>query len=302
MEYPSGLLTSMDDANPGLTEGFQSFRNKYWDRPIDEPLAPIAEVPISGTRSASRSHRMRRRSRSLNNTLDGRANREHPRSRSPRDRLWNDDKDINAETDGLQERRHWQDARGRDQGTVKNNLASGWPEKDEDPVDARLSGLRPLSALDGSLDLYCQYRTSVVKIVTSVPTQEIVNELSGTPDAQPVADFLSKVSLLIILFSRARVALTEQNQVLDDPDLKLSQRQEKTIVHLLSKLAKSARVFPKSLVLEGVQCNFSQPFAEGGYGYIYQGLYEGRVICVKSARVQSVPTAELDNRLKVFLH
>ncbi|KAJ3551572.1 hypothetical protein NP233_g13059 [Leucocoprinus birnbaumii] len=74
------------------------------------------------------------------------------------------------------------------------------------------------------------------------------------------------------------------SKLLDERD-HVSLRERRHIFHLLSKLAKSAQVFPRSLEITGVQCDLTAPLTEGGFGYIYKGEYKGEAICVKAARL-----------------
>ncbi|KXN85224.1 hypothetical protein AN958_11499 [Leucoagaricus sp. SymC.cos] len=111
--------------------------------------------------------------------------------------------------------------------------------------------------------VYHQCWALVAEIVKNEYQRTSLLKLEGT-DAQSMVDFLSKM--------------------IDNDQETIFPHERKLILHLLSKLAKSAQVFPRSLELNGVQCDLTHPITEGGFGYIYKGEYEGQPTCVKAVR------------------
>ncbi|KAF5359868.1 hypothetical protein D9756_003459 [Leucocoprinus leucothites] len=73
--------------------------------------------------------------------------------------------------------------------------------------------------------------------------------------------------------------------ILEDED-KLERRQRKCVLHLLSRLCKSAKVYPKSLELSNIKCDLRYPFNSGGFGDVYKGKAGKREVCVKVVRSQ----------------
>ncbi|KAJ3566013.1 hypothetical protein NP233_g7265 [Leucocoprinus birnbaumii] len=70
-------------------------------------------------------------------------------------------------------------------------------------------------------------------------------------------------------------------KVLDDEsDLEYSQRN--AVLHILSRLAKSAQVYPECLRLNGVNCNLVTPVAQGGHAIIYKGKIGTKFVCIKT--------------------
>lgn len=131
----------------------------------------------------------------------------------------------------------------------------------------------------GYMNRYKQCCTLVMHFTASQVGCTHLTELK-LEDAQLMADFLSKL--------------------LDDP-ASLSDSEKITVLHLLSKLVKSAQVFPRSLELTNVQCDFSNPFNEGGSGNIYRGICKGQSVCLKTARVsaRSVKTLDIARELRI---
>ncbi|KXN86678.1 TOM1-like protein 2 [Leucoagaricus sp. SymC.cos] len=99
------------------------------------------------------------------------------------------------------------------------------------------------------------------EIMAFSPQKKLLTQLSGA-DAQHMIDFLTEL-------------LEDQSTAPYD---------RTRILHLSSKLAKSAQVFPSVFELVDVQCDLINPFVEGGYGYIYKGEHGGRSVCVKAVR------------------
>ncbi|KXN83208.1 Serine/threonine-protein kinase TAO1-A [Leucoagaricus sp. SymC.cos] len=112
-------------------------------------------------------------------------------------------------------------------------------------------------------DLYGRCRTLILEVVANTIQKKRCIEL-GEKDAQPMVDFLAKL--------------------LEDAD-PLSQHDRKHVLHLLSKLAKSAQVFPQCFELEGVQCDMTHPVTEGGFANIYVTDLEGERACIKAIRL-----------------
>jgi hypothetical protein len=77
--------------------------------------------------------------------------------------------------------------------------------------------------------------------------------------------------------------------MIDDEDTvdTSTHRRRRHALHFLSNLVKSAEVFPKSLELEGVQCNLTKYVTWGGSAFIYKGEHEGNPICVKAVQFAS---------------
>ncbi|KXN88648.1 Serine/threonine-protein kinase sepA [Leucoagaricus sp. SymC.cos] len=112
-------------------------------------------------------------------------------------------------------------------------------------------------------ELYDHCRTLVFEVAADPAKKKKCIELEEK-DAQPMVDFLAKL--------------------LDAQD-SISQQDRKRVLHLLSKLAKSAQVFPQCLELEGVQCNMTHPITEGGFADIYKTNLESEHACVKAIRL-----------------
>ncbi|KAJ3552602.1 hypothetical protein NP233_g12842 [Leucocoprinus birnbaumii] len=110
--------------------------------------------------------------------------------------------------------------------------------------------------------VYRRCRALAMETVTLNSKRRALENLEGE-DAQIIVDFLDRL--------------------LDDEDLE--KRKKKKIIHLLSSIAKSAKVFPKSLEIPNVQCDLSSPVAEGGYGIIFRGNQQGHQVCVKAIRM-----------------
>lgn len=70
------------------------------------------------------------------------------------------------------------------------------------------------------------------------------------------------------------------SEVLDNPDT-LTPRETRYILKFLTELANLVNVVPRSLKLEGVQCNLKTPIDGGGFGTIYRGTHKKQNICVK---------------------
>ncbi|KAF5357748.1 hypothetical protein D9756_001174 [Leucocoprinus leucothites] len=100
-------------------------------------------------------------------------------------------------------------------------------------------------------------------------------------EAQNMVDFLFKVVLE------------------DDGDLEL--RQRNIFLHTLSRLAKSAQVYPKCLQLPGVNCDLGEPVNSGGFGIIYRGELQKKTVCIKTIIVERNARRQAKNakRLRV---
>ena len=82
----------------------------------------------------------------------------------------------------------------------------------------------------------------------------------------------------------------------------LTSAQTVHVMNLLSELASSRNMFPKSLMLEGItyDSNPPSPFAEGGFGAVYKGKLDGQLpICVKIAHTSSSNQPEGDRLRRV---
>lgn len=116
VNYPDDdQVAAFGSLSPNLNRAGPSTRNDLRAGGfVASPLAPVAEIPMSGvpTSNSDTGNRRRRRSRSLDAGLDGRANRERPRSRSPRDRPRARDKDKDRD-------REW--GRPRDKGRERDD-------------------------------------------------------------------------------------------------------------------------------------------------------------------------------------
>ncbi|KXN91801.1 Serine/threonine-protein kinase HT1 [Leucoagaricus sp. SymC.cos] len=93
-----------------------------------------------------------------------------------------------------------------------------------------------------------------------------------------------KRSLVSLVGTEAQAMVDFLSELLDKGN-NITHRDRTHILHLLSKLAKSAQVFPQCLELKSVDCDLSYPVTEGGYGYIYKATYQGNPVCVKAARI-----------------
>ncbi|KXN81688.1 hypothetical protein AN958_03935 [Leucoagaricus sp. SymC.cos] len=110
------------------------------------------------------------------------------------------------------------------------------------------------------LDIHNKCHALVSVLARDPARKALLTELRGE-EAQCIVDFLSKIL-------RGGCAVGERRPIL----------------HLLSRLAKSAQVFPKYFELPEVRCEFGKPRHEGGYGLVYQGKFRGQVVCVKAVR------------------
>ncbi|KXN83465.1 hypothetical protein AN958_01396, partial [Leucoagaricus sp. SymC.cos] len=74
------------------------------------------------------------------------------------------------------------------------------------------------------------------------------------------------------------------------------------ILSVVRMIAKNFRVFPAGCKLNGVQCDLSNPFTEGGYANIIKGEYRGHSICVKAVRLYKAEdsTASLQVKAKEY--
>jgi hypothetical protein len=127
---------------------------------------------------------------------------------------------------------------------------------------------------------------SVLLISKLVGIPAALSPLASLQDAeaQSMVDFLNNASL-VTCYSILEPDRALCSKILDDPDI-LTPDERRHALLLLSKLAKSAQIFPRCFELVGVECNLNRvPFTEGGFGWIYKGSFESQVICVKAARV-----------------
>ncbi|KXN83775.1 Serine/threonine-protein kinase HT1, partial [Leucoagaricus sp. SymC.cos] len=108
-------------------------------------------------------------------------------------------------------------------------------------------------------------RSLALKIAMNKEKRTALAGLRGK-GAQVIADFL--------------------DQLLNETGTNALQAEErKSVLSLLTKLAKSAQVFPGCYELKEVSCDFDMPLYEGGFGLIYKGDYQGQVVCVKAIRM-----------------
>ncbi|KXN82319.1 Serine/threonine-protein kinase HT1 [Leucoagaricus sp. SymC.cos] len=107
--------------------------------------------------------------------------------------------------------------------------------------------------------------------------------LTAREDAQHMVDFLS--------------------QVLDNGSLfnDHGERARKWVLSLLSKIAKSAQVFPRCCELRDVQCDLTSPLYEGGFGYVCKGIYRNRAVSVKAVRLYQQRDSSRYLRAKEFV-
>ncbi|KXN80803.1 Serine/threonine-protein kinase HT1 [Leucoagaricus sp. SymC.cos] len=91
--------------------------------------------------------------------------------------------------------------------------------------------------------------------------------LTAREDAQHMVDFLSQV--------------LDNGALFNDH----GERARKWVLSLLSKIAKSAQMFPRCCELRDVQCNLTSPLYEGGFGYVCKGIYRNRAVSVKAVRL-----------------
>ncbi|KAF5358454.1 hypothetical protein D9756_001180 [Leucocoprinus leucothites] len=88
----------------------------------------------------------------------------------------------------------------------------------------------------------------------------LLRELRGD-EAQHLVDFLNNVVL--------------------EEETGLDHIERKCILSLLSKIVKSAQVYPQSFELSNIECYFNEPISSGGFGDIYKGKLGGKVVCLK---------------------
>ncbi|KXN83543.1 Serine/threonine-protein kinase HT1 [Leucoagaricus sp. SymC.cos] len=110
-----------------------------------------------------------------------------------------------------------------------------------------------------------ELRSLALEIARNKEKRTALAGLQGE-DAQVIADFL--------------------DQLLNETGTNALQAEErKSVLSLLTKLAKSAQVFPGCYELKEVSCDLDMPLYEGGFGVIYKGDYQGQAICVKAIRM-----------------
>lgn len=76
-------------------------------------------------------------------------------------------------------------------------------------------------------------------------------------------------------------------------------RERRYLLDLLSKLAKSAQVYPKAFELSGVKCDLSRFDDGGACGVICRGDLGGRAVCVKAVRIVQDDHEGNEHNLKV---
>jgi hypothetical protein len=198
IEYPSSPSYDAMNTDPIEEQNAQNdddtgIRNEPTIRIIISE-APSTESPVGEDRGSSRPKK-RRMSRSP-------VGSDRPRRR---EKIRNDERERSLEREKLKDGQASDRAKSRDCLCSSCQL-EGMGTLNSD--DTQLSKLRHLTTTNGSPDLYRQYRSSVIEIITSVPTKNLVNKLWRTPAAQPVSDFLSQVSVYIPLLSIHRRTLT----------------------------------------------------------------------------------------------
>ena len=70
-------------------------------------------------------------------------------------------------------------------------------------------------------------------------------------------------------------------QLLDTP---LEERFRITLTAALFRLARKSALYPQCFALTDVVCEGVDPVTYGGYGDIYRGYFQGRVVCLKVVR------------------
>lgn len=144
----------------------------------------------------------------------------------------------------------------------------------------------------------------------STSSKEPVDSFSDTENLRPsIYGFICTLLLDIAKEDSKRMAIADLrgdsaqsiadflSQVLDDVGtLKADER--KLVLSLLSKLAKSAQVFPACYELGGVVYSLNHPVNEGGYGCIYKGTYRGKDICIKAVRMYERQSSTLVRRIQ----
>ncbi|KXN84112.1 Serine/threonine-protein kinase HT1 [Leucoagaricus sp. SymC.cos] len=93
-----------------------------------------------------------------------------------------------------------------------------------------------------------------------------------------------KSALVNLRGDEAQCIVDFLNEILEDKG-EVELKETKHITHLLSKLAKSAQVYPKQLELSGVMSDLAQYMNEGGYGSIFKGNFEKWDVCLKTVRL-----------------
>ncbi|KXN82473.1 hypothetical protein AN958_02525 [Leucoagaricus sp. SymC.cos] len=115
----------------------------------------------------------------------------------------------------------------------------------------------------------------------------------GAEPSTKLADDQFETSLQLlsrVLTQRAsvwkRLVAIDLDQVLDEENpIDFEEKTQKRILSLLSKLSKSAQVFPARCKLTAVQCNLNIPLHQGGFGYVCKGIYNSHTVCVKAVRL-----------------
>lgn len=51
------------------------------------------------------------------------------------------------------------------------------------------------------------------------------------------------------------------------------------------KLSQTSNLFPKALLLSDVQCNDRDPWSSDGFGDVFRGLKDGKIVALKCVRV-----------------
>lgn len=85
-----------------------------------------------------------------------------------------------------------------------------------------------------------------------------------------------------------------------DSDILVPYSLRKQTLRTQSKLAKSTQVFPKCYELTNVQCDFSQAINSGGFGIVYQGIFQNRRVCIKAVRLYQIQDNTLTLRVRAF--
>jgi hypothetical protein len=79
------------------------------------------------------------------------------------------------------------------------------------------------------------------------------------------------------------------------------QRHGKHLQETLSRLAESAKVYPRAFQISDVKCELTYSDDTRAFGAVYQGELGGRAVCVKAIRTSEHNFDSSEERLTVSL-
>ncbi|KAJ3563209.1 hypothetical protein NP233_g9086 [Leucocoprinus birnbaumii] len=142
--------------------------------------------------------------------------------------------------------------------------------------------------------------------------EDLPGEISGNQDGEtsgsidtrswcPLPTFDQRsIELLLKLLSTSARSLRDSVEVLEGHEAqsmanflhhllrqqdRLTSRDTRIVLSILCRLTQSSQKFPEQCKIIGVECDFVNCVDEGGFGWIYKGIYHDRVVCVKTARM-----------------